>query len=508
MALLSVTFFVFLAIACLASLFLPAKIRYIWVLVCNLLFLLYHPVNPAQNLPVLSLLACVVLISFLGGVALQSIEGKVGRGLILAITLLCLLVLLFGGKYFRHILAPYLPGLFVESNSLFYSNLFLPLGFGFYMLQAIWYVVSVYRNKVPAQYNPLLYAAYISFFPGLLAGPINPPKMMLEQLKAPGKILYANLTGGVFRILWGFFKKSLLVNTLSVFTLPVLSWPGNYGGPALALAWVLFVVQLYFDFSAYSDIAIGTAYMLGFVTAENFNRPFAAPSFTAFWQRWHMSLTAFLKDAVYSPITGLAKPRAASEEEQKPKRSLLPSFAALLAFALLGAWHGPELGYLLWGGAMGLLVAINLLLFPHPKSDTAEGKKPTPLLQFAKCTGVTVGFTALGILFASGLYQINLPAFFTQLITGWGNISASIQPFIDTFSPTDRGGLFIFLPATALCLAFVIVVEFFALRQSSNISVWIRSQRFFVRWPIYLFIAITLILFGNFQQSVFIYSHF
>lgn len=502
MSLTSLQFFISLAIASVTAMLVPAKVRYIWLLTCNILFLLYNPVNFLQNLPYVSIMLCIVLISYLGAMGIGALASRGAKRAVLGITLVCCLVLLFGCKYFRYSLAQFIPGLFPESGSLFYQSLLLPLGLSYYTLQAIGYVLDVYRGGLQPENNPFVYTAYISFFPGLVAGPINSAKKMLGQFKNPGKILYANLSGGAFRVLWGVFKKIMLANPIAAFTLPVLARPANYEGPSLVLAWLLFVVQLYLDFSAYSDIAIGAAYMMGFTFTENFNRPFAAASLPEFWQRWHISLLVFLREYIYNPLLALAKPPKDPEKKKKP---VLPALLTLLMFLVLGALYGPGIAFVVWGGVTGVLVAIAVFF---QKSNVEDTKKSNPVLAVLKRILVAFVFTVCGILFASGLYSFSLPEFFTGLTSGWGNIAQSLQVFTDAFSPPDNGGFAFYFPAICVSLALVVVVEWIALRKAPNVSVWVRSQRFYVRWPIYFIVLALLILFGKLQQNIFIYSQF
>ncbi len=215
-------------------------------------------------------------------------------------------------------------------------HLILPVGISFYTFQSMSYTIDVYRRELPATRNLVNFLAYVSFFPQLVAGPIERAAHLLPQFERPRVITRAMLEEGVWLILWGMFKKVALADNLAPLVELVY---GNsvFTAPAVALGTIAFAAQIYCDFSGYSDIARGTARVLGFDIMVNFNLPYGATSVREFWQRWHISLSTWLRDYLYIPLGG---------NRRGPART----YANLLLTMLLGGlWHGAAWNFVLWG---------------------------------------------------------------------------------------------------------------------------------------------------------------
>lgn len=240
----------------------------------------------------------------------------------------------------------------------------LPIGISFYTFQAISYLADVYRSEVKAQKNPINLALYISFFPQLIAGPIVRYKTMAEALE-DRKESFADVSYGVRRFLTGLGKKVLLANNISLLAEYAFGFE-NYSTLPVATAWagaISFSLQIYFDFSGYSDMAIGLGRMFGFHFEENFNYPYAAKSITDFWRRWHISLSAWFRDYIYIPLGG---------SRVKTGRHI---GNLLLVWCITGIWHGAAWNFLLWGLLyFVLLTAEKYVLHPEKiKSKLAVG---------------------------------------------------------------------------------------------------------------------------------------
>ncbi len=223
----------------------------------------------------------------------------------------------------------------------------LPLGISFYTFEAISYVVDVYRGQLKAITRPLDYALYILFFPHLVAGPIVRSGDFLPQLQRLKHFSWPRLQLGVELILLGLLKKAVISDHLAIIIDPVFAHPGDYAGQALWLATLGYAVQIYCDFSGYSDMAIGLAHTLGFKLPMNFNLPYFAANITDFWRRWHISLSTWLRDYLYVPLGGNRGGRWATY------RNLL------LTMVLGGFWHGANWTFLVWGFYHGLLLALH-----------------------------------------------------------------------------------------------------------------------------------------------------
>jgi D-alanyl-lipoteichoic acid acyltransferase DltB (MBOAT superfamily) len=225
-------------------------------------------------------------------------------------------------------------------------NVILPVGISFYTFQSLSYVIDVYRRAIPATANPLTFLAYVSFFPQLVAGPIERATHMLPQFGGSLQIDGAKLERGVWLVLWGLFKKVVLADNFAPLADMAFSL-AEPGAPAVVLGTIAFAFQIYCDFSAYSDIARGLANLLGFELMLNFNLPYFAQSIRDFWRRWHISLSTWFRDYLYVPLGG--------NRRDEPRTYLNLAITMLLA----GIWHGAALNFLLWGCWHGLGLAMN-----------------------------------------------------------------------------------------------------------------------------------------------------
>lgn len=228
-------------------------------------------------------------------------------------------------------------------------SIILPVGISFYTFQTLSYVIDVYRGTVEAEPNFFYFALFVSFFPQLVAGPIERPENLLPQLKAPRRFSWEHLRIGGWLLLRGYFKKLVIADALAPFVDQVFLSPASAVGPEILLASMLFGIQIYCDFSGYSDIARGCAKLLGIDLMENFRNPYSARTIRDFWRRWHISLTSWFTDYVYIPLGG--------------SRKGLPRHICniLIVFLLSGLWHGADWSFVLWGGLHGLYQAASIL---------------------------------------------------------------------------------------------------------------------------------------------------
>lgn len=262
--------------------------------------------------------------------------------------------ILFFFKYFN-----FVSGLIFDvlhSAGLAYSppilNILLPMGISFYTFQALGYTVDVYRGDIPAEKNFAIYALFVSFFPQLVAGPIERTGNLLPQLKETHRFKSENIREGILPILWGLFKKIVIADQFAVLIETVYGDFARFNGFQLAVATVAFAIQIYCDFSAYSDIARGSAAMLGIKLMHNFNRPYFATSIQDFWRRWHISLSTWFKDYLYFPLGGSRKGKVRTQ------------INIIIVFLVSGLWHGAALTYVVWGFLNGIYQVIGNLTTP------------------------------------------------------------------------------------------------------------------------------------------------
>lgn len=334
MSFLSPTFFLFFPVVAAVYFLLPRQARNLWLLVSSWFFYL------CAGAAYFAFLLCATLLTYWGARQLARRPGKPLLG--------ALLVLLFGAlflfKYlgFAFSLAEQLltrAGLAFSAPEL---HLILPVGISFYLFAAAGYLIDVYRGKVPAEKNFLLCALFLSFFPHLLSGPIARAGQFLPQLRESHPFSAVRMRSGLLRFLWGAFKKLMLADRLSLLVSTVYAAPGSFGALQLLTAAVAFSVQIYCDFSAYSDMALGAAEVMGFHLMENFRTPYFSRSIGEFWRRWHISLSFWFRDYLYIPLGGNRRGTARKYGN------------VLIVFAVSGLWHGAALTFVTWGLLNGL----------------------------------------------------------------------------------------------------------------------------------------------------------
>ena len=234
-------------------------------------------------------------------------------------------------------------------------HLVLPVGISFYTFQALSYSIDVYKGKIAATRDLVAFAAFLSFFPQLVAGPIERATNLLPQFQQRRVFDYQQAVDGMRQILWGLFKKIVVADNCATYVDTVFGSIGEQSGSTLALAAVLFTFQIYGDFSGYSDIAIGTAKLFGIRLMRNFNVPYFSRDIAEFWRRWHISLTTWFRDYVYIPLGGSRPeiPLYARHPEAYKKAVVVRN--TFVIFLLSGFWHGANWTFVLWGAYHALL---------------------------------------------------------------------------------------------------------------------------------------------------------
>ncbi|MBQ7544196.1 MAG: MBOAT family protein [Synergistaceae bacterium] len=304
------------------------------------------------NVKYVVLILFTTAISYAAALLIERYPSCRTRELIITATIFACLGVLFVFKYFN-----FFAGAVSEFLSLFAIHLhpmtlqlLLPVGISFYTFQTLGYVIDVYRGDVKAERNFWVYATFISFFPQLVAGPIERTNNLLPQIKAVHEFRYEQAAYGIKLMTWGFFKKLCVADVLAVYVDKVFADVYSYKGFALVLAVFFFTVQIYCDFSGYSDIARGCSKMLGIELMENFKSPYFSASVKEFWSRWHISLSTWFRDYVYIPLGG------------NRCGKLRHNVNLMVTFLVSGLWHGADWTFVVWGAVHGLAqVAENAL---------------------------------------------------------------------------------------------------------------------------------------------------
>ena len=353
----SVAFLIFYPLVLLLYYLLPRKMRWPMLLFASYFFYMYTQ----PELVVLILFT--TLVSWVSARVMEGSQRAAVRRLALTLTLLSSLGVLFFYKYFNFI-SQSLAGMLNTDPVLL--NLILPVGISFYTFQTLSYVIDVYRGSIKTERNFFFYALFVSFFPQLVAGPIERPQNLLPQLKEHHTWDNARAVKGAKHMLVGFFKKICVADLIAPVVESVYGAPDGATSLAVVIATALFAVQIYCDFSGYTDIAIGCAEVMGIRLMKNFDHPYMATTIKEFWSRWHISLSTWFKDYLYIPLGGSRVGRA---------RHLLNLF---IVFIVSGLWHGAAWTFVAWGAIHGVYQIIgNLTAKPRKALVERLGHKET-----------------------------------------------------------------------------------------------------------------------------------
>jgi len=338
-------FMLFYPIVAILYFILPKKA--VWPMLLAASYYFYMCYQP----DLIYLIFGTTLISWIASNIIEKSQKTGVRRFWLTLTLIVCFGVLFFYKYFNFLAESVgsLITLFGGTASPVVLNLILPVGISFYTFQTLSYVIDVYRGDVKTEKNFFFYALFVSFFPQLVAGPIERPNNLIPQLRERHAWNNDNAVKGAKHMLVGFFKKIVVADGVSIYVNAVYNNTENASAWAIIIATMLFAVQIYCDFSGYTDIAIGCARIMGIRLMQNFNHPYKAASIKEFWSRWHISLSSWFKDYLYFPLGG--------------SRCSLPRalFNVMVVFLVSGLWHGAAWTYVIWGGIHGIYQVIGRL---------------------------------------------------------------------------------------------------------------------------------------------------
>jgi alginate O-acetyltransferase complex protein AlgI len=360
-------------------------------------------------------------------------------------------------------------------------HLLLPIGLSFHTFQSLAYIVEVFKGRYPAERNPLTFALYVLFFPQMVAGPIERPQGLLRQLHFAGGFSYATAVEGMRLILIGFWNKMLVADNLAPYVDAVYSHPSDATGFTATLATLAFAVQIYCDFCGYSQIAIGSAKVLGIDLMTNFDHPYRARSIADFWHRWHISLSTWFRDYVYIPLGG---------SRVTPGRKDVNTMAV---FLLSGLWHGANWTYLAWGGLHGSYLVVENHLNRRAGWRNLRAAWPAAyrIVVFLLVCLAWVFFRARSLADACGLLR--------TIFTRWATLGADLQGLAQRVwaSGSLQNGLLVGFAAYAILGA----IERLAARD------WTTVPRP-LRWALYYGMVTSILLLARFESRSFIYFQF
>lgn len=497
----SFQFLVFFPIIVVIYFIIPKRLRYIWLLAASYYF--YMSWNARYAL----LIALSTVITYASGLLLGRTNrleeaGKraaLGKWIV-AVSFVINLGILFFFKYFDFALS----GINLVLGHLGMSlldkpfNVLLPVGISFYTFQALSYTADVYRGVIEPEKNLLRYALFVSFFPQLVAGPIERSGSLLKQIQGLAQIRlwnYERITSGLAMMLWGYFMKMVIADRLAIFVDTVYTDYQNCGSGILIVAAIFFAIQIYCDFGSYSIIAIGSAKVMGVTLMENFNTPHFSHSIQEFWRRWHISLSTWFKDYLYIPLGGSRRGRA--------RRYL----NLMITFLASGLWHGASLHYVVWGGLHGCFQIIGDVLRPYKKKLADRWHIHSESLGY-RLWQCCVTF----LLIAGALVFFRSPSL-TDALGYMGRIVSCTD-----FGTLADGSLFAFglgraeMLTAVLAILLLLCVDLIRYYKSMQLDEYLNTRPIWLRWGAYLFLLGAIVIFGiygtTYDAAEFIYFQF
>lgn len=373
----------------------------------------------------------------------------------------------------------------------------LPVGISFYTFQALGYVIDVYQGDVEPEKNLFRYALFISFFPQLVAGPIERSRNLLSQMRTPHTFDMERVKNGLLLMGWGFFEKLVIADRIAILVTDVYDHYTSYTGLQIGVATVLFAFQIYCDFAGYSDIAVGAARVMGFHLMKNFKSPYYAVTISEFWRNWHISLTTWFRDYIYIPLGGNRCGKL------KKYRNLL------VTFSISGLWHGARWNYVAWGMLNGIYQIIGDVTKPWREEAQKRLKIRTKCWSYRLfkrlVTFMLVDFSWL--FFRANSFKTAL-RMIKHGIASFGVISM-LNPQtlmgINTMA-LDEKDFYVMLAG----LVILMFVDYF--RDKQDLKAALAGQNLVFRWIVYYLMIFTVLIFGiygpAYDASTFIYFQF
>jgi alginate O-acetyltransferase complex protein AlgI len=361
-------------------------------------------------------------------------------------------------------------------------NILLPIGLSFHTFQAMSYTIEVYRGRVSAEHNIFRYALYVMFYPQLVAGPIERPQNVIHQFYEKHSFDYKRVVSGLRLMLWGLFKKVVIADRLAVFVDLVYDNPHGYSGFPIILATLFFGIQIFCDFSGYTDIGLGAARVMGFDLMKNFDRPYFSKSISEFWRRWHISLSSWFKDYVYIPLGG--------NRVSTARRY----FNLFFIFMLSGLWHGASWNFVIWGSLHGLYLVFGQL---------------TKNIQ-NKLIGIFRNSTIQKIIHASIVFTlVNLAWVFFRARNLRDSIyllKGMLKPASHTISETVQ--LIGLKELIVALLAIILMERVHWIQRNIDFGQWYDKKPKWLKWSGYYLLLGSILFFAVYSNTQFIYFQF
>lgn len=473
----SVTYGIFLPIVFGLYWRLPHKYRWLFLFIASYYFYM------SWNIRYTLLLFFTTFVSYIASLVLENQKNENVRKIILIFTLVFCLGILFYFKYFlffSNSIVSLIDKFTILNLSPIVLNIVLPVGISFYTFQTLGYVFDVYNERIKPEHHFGVYATYISFFPQLVAGPIERTENLLPQIKSEKKFDYDKVTYGLKLMAWGYFKKLVIADVVAPYVDLTYSSLRSHTGIDLIIAIFFFTVQIYCDFSGYSDIAIGTAKIMGIDLMDNFKSPYFSGTIREFWSRWHISLSTWFRDYVYIPLGG--------NRCNKARNSL----NIMITFLASGLWHGASWTFVIWGGIHGAIQILeNLCRTKKIKTEGGVTKIASIIIVFIFCNFTWVFFRSESL--KDACYVLG------HILDG---IKHPNTYFINDIGLDRMAFLKIFI-----CIMLLAIYDAFSLKH--DIIQWITEQKGVIRWSIYtIFVVGVVCLFPAADETGFLYFQF
>jgi len=485
----SFEFLVFFPVVTLLYFLLPHRHRWLLLLGASCAFYMFF------KAVYILILFFTIVVDYVAGICIEESREPGRRKMFLLASLVANVGVLAVFKYFN-----FLNGSISSvgewlgfENKVPYLTILLPIGLSFHTFQAMSYTFEVYRGNQRAERHFGIYSLYVMFYPQLVAGPIERPQNILHQFYEKHHVEYGRIVGGLQLMAWGLFKKVVVADNLALMVDNVYNNPTGYTGISLVLATVFFAFQIFCDFSGYSDIAIGSAQVMGFTLMKNFNRPYMAKSMPEFWGRWHISLSTWFRDYLYIPLGGnrVVKWRW--------------YYNVFVVFLVSGLWHGASWTFIAWGALHGFYQVFGFMT-QERRAALAErvGLTAHPRLHRALQTATVFALAGFAWIFFRANSLSDAVYIVSHSLTGLGNVQELLYGnwqhllFLDTSAHVF----------TVSVCAVLLMEAIHRRQESGSIREEIASWPVWRRWSLYYGFLVLVLVFGQFGEGQFIYFQF
>ncbi len=469
---------------------LPHKYRWLLLLLASCFFYMFF-----KAIYIL-ILGFTIVIDYFAGILIENEKDQKKKGRFLLLSIIANVGVLAVFKYYNFLNAQVsgLATLFGYTNQIPFLKIVLPIGLSFHTFQAMSYTIEVYRGNHKAERHFGIYALYVMFYPQLVAGPIERPQHMLHQFREHIHFDYDDFSYGLKRILWGLFKKVVIADRLGGMVDYVYKDPAGFHGMSMIITVILFAFQIYCDFSGYSDIAVGTARVMGINLMENFNFPFRSKNITEFWRRWHISLSSWFNDYLFTPIM----------INKRDWGIYGIVFGIVITFAVSGLWHGAAYTFIIFGLLHAVAVSFEFVV---RKQRKRVSKKLPSFIYNGGSLVLTFSYLCLTWIFfrSNSLSQASLIIKNIFTADSAGHFLSLKEPSVHGLPPTYLGLAFWQFILCLLLIPLLFICEW--LIQFHNVN---RFARFpvFLRWGAYYVLILCILFLGVFDTRQFIYFQF